>query len=79
MPSDQQKLYEYASNMARLLSSNPPEDYVVIWIAKLVVSKIIQLIAKPYLARRSQHSYESCIPKHPHSCACNSTQRIYRI
>jgi hypothetical protein len=54
MPSDQQKLYEHASNMAHLLSSNLPEDYVVIWIAKLVVSSIILLIAKPYLRAFSE-------------------------
>jgi hypothetical protein len=48
MPSDQQKLYEYAINMAQL-SSDLPEDDATIQIETLVVSKIIPLIPKPYL------------------------------
>jgi hypothetical protein len=46
MPSDQQKMYEYAINMAQLLSSDLLEDDATIQIEKLVVSKIIHPIAK---------------------------------
>jgi hypothetical protein len=49
MPSDQHKMYEYAINMAQLLSSDLPEDDAAIQIEKLVVSKIIPPISKPYL------------------------------
>jgi hypothetical protein len=46
MPSDQQKMYEYAINMAQLLLSDLLEDDAIIQIEKLVVRKIIYLIAK---------------------------------
>ena len=55
MPSDQQKLYEYAIDIARLLSSDLPEDDVTNQIKNHVVSKIISLIvAKPYLRAYSE-------------------------
>jgi hypothetical protein len=55
MPSDQHKLYEYAINMAQLLSSDLPEDDATNQIENLVVSEIIPLIvAKPYLRAYSE-------------------------
>jgi hypothetical protein len=55
MPSDQQKLYEYAINMAQLLSSDLPEDDATNEIDKVVVSKTIPLlVAKPYLRAYSE-------------------------
>jgi hypothetical protein len=59
MPSDQQKMYEYASNVAQLLSSDLPEKDATIQIENLVVSKIIPLLQNPiseHTARRSRHS-----------------------
>jgi hypothetical protein len=37
MPSDQQKMYDHASNLVTLLSSNQPEENVVPVIAEIVV------------------------------------------
>jgi hypothetical protein len=55
MPSDQQKMYEYAANMAQLLSSDLPEDDVTNQIDNLVVSKNIPpIVAKPYLRAYSE-------------------------
>lgn len=55
MPSDQHKMYEYAINMAQLLSSDLPEDDATNQIENLVVSEIIPLIvAKPYLRAYSE-------------------------
>jgi hypothetical protein len=55
MPSDQHKMYEYAINMAQLLSSDLPEDDASNQIENLVVSEIIPLIvAKPYLRAYSE-------------------------
>ena len=48
-------MYEYAINMAQLLSSDLPEDDATNQIENLVVSKIIPLIvAKPYLRAYSE-------------------------
>jgi hypothetical protein len=55
MPSDQQKMYEYAIDIAQLLSSDLPGDDVTNQIEKLVVRKIIPLIvAKSYLSAYSE-------------------------
>jgi hypothetical protein len=40
MPSDQLKMYEYAINVAQLLSSDLPEDDATVRIDNLVVSQI---------------------------------------
>jgi hypothetical protein len=53
MPSDQQKKYEHAINMAQLLSSDLSEDDATIQIEQLVVSKVIPPISKHYLRAHS--------------------------
>jgi hypothetical protein len=54
MPSDQQKLYEHASNLAKFLLSDLPEEDATIQIESLLVSKIIPPLAKPYLRAYSE-------------------------
>jgi hypothetical protein len=37
MPSDQQKMYDYASNLVRLLSPNIPQEDAISQIGQIVV------------------------------------------
>jgi len=45
MPSDQQKMYDYASNLVRLLSSNIPQEDAILQIGQIVVGWIIYLVS----------------------------------
>ena len=83
MPSDQQRMYDHASNLVTLLASNLPEEQVVSEIGEIVVrglSLSASIILWEYIAGRSWqsaegHEWQTCDTRARYSTQCRGRIR----